>query len=53
MASKAESLMIAPATKDDEKLRARRCHLLQSREPLAAGAKVAAKDCIRQIGLAS
>ena len=53
MASKAESLMITPATKDDEKLRARRCHLFQSREPFAAGVKVAAKDCMRQSGLAS
>lgn len=53
MASMAESVMIEPATKDDKKLGARRSHLLQSREPFAAGVKVAAKDCVRQIGLAS
>ncbi|MGO1543145.1 MAG: hypothetical protein ACTHXA_02275 [Gulosibacter sp.] len=48
-----ESLMITPVTKEYEKLRARRGQVLRSRELFAAGDQVAAKDGVRQIGLAS
>lgn len=48
-----ESLMITPAAKDNEKLGARWGHVLQPREPFAAGVHITAKDCVRRIGLAS
>lgn len=49
----AESLMIKLAPKEDEKQRARLGNVFQSRELFATGDQVAAKNCVRQIGLAT
>lgn len=49
----AELLMTTRAAEENEMLDARRGHVLQSRELLAAGDQVVAKDCVGQIGLAS